>query len=73
MQRCSTVVVIRNCSGSHAGSIEWCVAGDGAKARVGVLAELAGGGQDGGEGGALLSTPSGAGAAGDLVVDDAIT
>jgi hypothetical protein len=47
--------------------------GDGTEAGVGVLAELAGGGQEGGEDGALLGAASGAVAAGDLVVDDAVT
>jgi hypothetical protein len=45
--------------------------GDGAEAGIGVLAELAGGGEEGGKDGALLGAVSGAVAVGDLVVDDA--
>src|SRR4051794_5750985 len=59
-------------SGSHAGGVDRRAAGDGAEAGVGVLAELAGGGEEGGEDGALLGAGSGSVAARDLVVDDAV-
>lgn len=46
--------------------------GDGAEALVGIVAELAGRGEEGGEDGALLGATVGAVAARELVVDDAV-